>query len=205
MNNHLRLQKGLRKRSTKQIAAGLPIEAQPHHIAPIAIAVKDKLADLKDTRRASNAARMVEAVFERSIASAHISVRLACGEACSSCCHLFTSATAPEILAIVRQLRTQKTPAEIEQISARCDPLIGKNVDERFGAKIPCPLLSDNRCSVYESRPLACRQCASFSRQACEAAFEGSNDEIPYAAAHIMSGNNAKLTLHAALEASRMV
>lgn len=199
-----RLQKDLRRLSAKQLAAGLPLDAQPHHVAPISIAIKDKLTEAKNRNRAVNAARMAAAVFDRSIGHVRLPFSLGCGEGCSSCCHIFTSATAPEIFAIVKQLRAEKSSAEIEAIKARCDPLIGKNVDDRFGAQIPCPLLVDDRCSVYGNRPLACRQCASASREACEAAFLGGTEDIPYSGPHMFSGNNAKLTLHSALEASGM-
>lgn len=199
-----RIQKDLRKLSAKQLASGLPLDAQPHHVAPIAIAIKDKLTDARNHNRAINAARMVAGVFDRSIGQVKLPFSLGCGEGCSSCCHVFTSATAPEIFAIVKQLRSEKSAAEIEEIESRCAPLIGKNVDDRFGAGIPCPLLVNDRCSVYENRPIACRQCASTSREVCESAFAGGTQDVPYSGPHMFSGSNAKLALHSALEASGM-
>lgn len=199
-----RLQKELRKAAPKLSASGLPIEAQPMEIATIALSIKDQLENTKKRSRASDAAEYAGGIFDRSISSVQLKYTLGCTLGCNSCCHIFTSATAPEIFAIVRSLKASKNVGEIEKILAQCQPLKGKNVDARFGAQIPCPSLLDGGCTVYHNRPLACRQCASGSRTACEAAFLGANDQIPYSAAHIYSGNNAKLCLHAALEANGM-
>ena len=43
---------------------------------------------------------------------------------------------------------------------------------ERLARKIPCPLLLDGACSIYETRPLTCRALLSRSASLCERQFE---------------------------------
>ena len=38
---------------------------------------------------------------------------------------------------------------------------------ERVKARLPCPLLVDGACSVYQARPLICRSFNSFDANAC--------------------------------------
>lgn len=38
--------------------------------------------------------------------------------------------------------------------------------------RIPCPLLVDNRCSVYPVRPIACRGWNSTDARACEISYD---------------------------------
>jgi hypothetical protein len=42
---------------------------------------------------------------------------------------------------------------------------------ERARAGVPCPLLEDGACSVYEVRPLICRGWSSLDASACERHF----------------------------------
>lgn len=49
----------------------------------------------------------------------------------------------------------------------------------RIFAKLPCPLLRDGACSIYEARPLACRMHHSQSVEACASNFEDPDRAIP--------------------------
>src|SRR5690606_35233866 len=112
----------------------------------------------------------------------------------------FTSLTAPEVLRISKELRANRNDQQIAAIVEKCAPLIGKDVNQRFGAKIPCPLLEDNKCSVYTVRPIACRQCATCSAKDCEEAYHGKEIDLPYSYTHILAGNGVRLALHSALD-----
>jgi uncharacterized protein len=78
---------------------------------------------------------------------------LQCGAGCSGCCHHHLSVFAVEAtvlqaaihaLSSATRERLQQQAAEVEAKEARGEP-------------VACPLLVDNLCSVYESRPLICR------------------------------------------------
>jgi Fe-S-cluster containining protein len=78
---------------------------------------------------------------------------LQCGAGCSGCCHHHLSVFAVEAAVLTEAI--QALP-EVQQARIRQQ---AKDVQEREarGEHVACPLLVDNLCSVYESRPLICR------------------------------------------------
>jgi hypothetical protein len=97
---------------------------------------------------------------------------LACRAGCGHCCHQVVGATAPEVLAIYEHLRTTRTPDELARVASRIvdaeEKARGLTQDERTSPELPCPFLEEERCSVYEVRPLACRGKTSLDAAACE-------------------------------------
>lgn len=78
---------------------------------------------------------------------------LQCGAGCSGCCHHHLSVFAVEAavlteamqaLPVAQQTRIRQQANEVQEREAR-------------GESVACPLLVDNLCAVYESRPLICR------------------------------------------------
>ncbi len=111
---------------------------------------------------------------------------IACGEGCAFCCYLRADVTAAEIARIVLHLRATRSPAEVQLVAQRARETAarvgGFDADARAEARVPCTLLEDGRCSVYEVRPLVCRGCNSASADDCEAALgDGSVDTTVYA------------------------
>lgn len=104
---------------------------------------------------------------------------IACRKGCCHCCHMWVSATAPEVLFIAAHLRRQRS--DLAQILERAGRTRGMNFDARGKHVAPCPLLSDDgSCSVYSNRPLACRTAASVDAEVCRRGYlELSDDEIP--------------------------
>lgn len=101
---------------------------------------------------------------------------VACRAGCSWCCtttHVATSA--PEILRIADALRRQMAPTElarlIERLNRRANRIAEMPEERRPRARIPCALLIDHRCSIYDVRPLACKGWTSSSAQACESSY----------------------------------
>ncbi|HEY7180703.1 MAG TPA: YkgJ family cysteine cluster protein [Blastocatellia bacterium] len=81
------------------------------------------------------------------------SKRLNCRAGCAGCCHHHLSVFAVE---------AEETRAAIEAlqvpIRARVEEQAREIIKrEARGEPAPCPLLIDDRCSIYESRPLICR------------------------------------------------
>ena len=78
---------------------------------------------------------------------------LQCGAGCSGCCHHHLSVFAVEAAVLTEAI--QALPAATrERLQQQAN-----DVKERdaHGARVACPLLVDNLCSVYEARPLICR------------------------------------------------
>jgi|GEM_PF-704642 len=112
---------------------------------------------------------------------------VACQAGCDHCCHQSVGVTAPEALTIYAYLVAKRTPAELglllERLRAFSRATRGLSSRERVSPDLPCPLLEDHACSVYEVRPLSCRGMNSLDRKLCEqrlhdpeartAAFEG--------------------------------
>jgi Fe-S-cluster containining protein len=105
-----------------------------------------------------------------------------CRPGCVSCCYLTVSGPPFEIFAIARHLLDTKTPAELEGLRKRLQQVSEVPFDPtlRVRARIPCALLEDGRCSIYEQRPSVCRMALSQSRAACDACLKGAGGFIPY-------------------------
>jgi Fe-S-cluster containining protein len=100
---------------------------------------------------------------------------LACNKGCSWCCSLEVGVTAPEVFAITDYLRDTLSPEELQGLRARLTELSPRareaSPTARHRLRIRCPLLVDNRCSVYPVRPVACRGWNSTDARACEISY----------------------------------
>lgn len=104
----------------------------------------------------------------------------ACRDQCSACCHLFVS-TPPGVARLIAEhihetfdadaqtalLERIKTAAtEIEQASSTSE------------VRVRCPLLGDDeRCTIYDVRPLSCRAFTSSDASLCHAMVFGNEQE----------------------------
>ena len=92
----------------------------------------------------------------------------ACVYGCAHCCHLWVAATIPEVIAIAAHIKASRAPEEAGQYLAR-----SRKYSQDFDAaaqgtrRMPCPLLVDNACSVYEVRPNGCRGYTSVNVDPC--------------------------------------
>lgn len=130
---------------------------------------------------------------------------VACTAGCTHCCHQSVGVTPIEAVAIVAHLRQTSSSAElntvVERVHAARLRTAGLDAQQRFSPDYPCPLLVDNRCSVYAVRPLSCRATNSLDAEQCRtnlyapqarAAFLESGkgpDSLlgPYRASHALS------------------
>lgn len=196
-------ERALSKRGQAALASGLPTTPQKDDIVAVAFLLARTLLDRDEPSRASRAAASIHALNEASTRRTPGAAKLACARGCSYCCHTWVSATAPEIFlaaAAVREADTQR-PGLIDGVQARCRDTAGLSVLQRFGAKLPCPLLVDNACSQYRVRPAVCRQATSFDLQGCleEFAGRGHGEEIKVSAVYAAHARNARVPLTAAL------
>lgn len=101
---------------------------------------------------------------------------LACKKGCSWCCSLEVRVSAPEVFAIADYLRHTLPAEELQGLRARLADLAPRARQASSAARqrlrIRCPLLVDNRCSVYPVRPIACRGWNSTDARACEISYD---------------------------------
>ncbi|HAY21581.1 MAG TPA: hypothetical protein DCY27_05340 [Desulfobacterales bacterium] len=99
--------------------------------------------------------------------------QLACQPGCSCCCHNQVELTPPEAILLGGHLAQRCSPAYLSNLLE----LAAQSLDRRVGMtkiqvaarrrELPCPLLLDDNCSVYEVRPLMCRAMHSLDAAAC--------------------------------------
>ena len=85
---------------------------------------------------------------------------------CSFCCHQNVDATIPEVILVALQLGDEVDPRRAA-ILAAADAFRDLDDDARIATGKPCPLLVDNRCSVYNVRPINCRSFTSPDATNC--------------------------------------
>ncbi|ANV99621.1 YkgJ family cysteine cluster protein [Bradyrhizobium icense] len=95
----------------------------------------------------------------------------ACKSGCAACCHLFVAVPPGIAEAIAAHIEVTFPPAERTALVTRLDEAAAAaaEVEDPTLLRRRCPLLGeDNRCSVYEVRPLTCRAFTSTSVSRCQ-------------------------------------
>lgn len=98
---------------------------------------------------------------------------LACGEGCAHCCiGIEVHVNALEVLCIVDHVSHTLTHSDLVELVKRTSAVDTEKKGAReAGTERPrftCPLLVDNRCSVYDVRPFVCRSFNSYDALTCE-------------------------------------
>lgn len=109
---------------------------------------------------------------------------IACREGCAYCCRKpGVLVTVPEILRIGAHLRETLDARGRDELTARTADYVarlqGRHFNDPTADSVPCPLLVDERCTVYEVRPLVCRGFNSTSAEACREAHGSAERLIP--------------------------
>ncbi len=132
-------------------------------------------------------------------------VAIQCAPGCPWCCYLIVETTPPEAYRIVRHLVESKSPEELAGVRSRV-VVRGQRIrrmdgGQRAAARVPCPLLVDDRCSIHTHRPLKCRGGNSNDADLCRRNFERAEDTplpvyLPqlYIADHIQRGLDSGLS-----------
>jgi Fe-S-cluster containining protein len=107
------------------------------------------------------------------IAREHVAV--ACTRGCSYCCHLRVEIRPHEAFVLAQHVQTKLTADARERVLAKLNENLARisvlTPEQHIRAGIPCALLVDGVCSVYEARPAACRKYYSISLPVCRNAF----------------------------------
>jgi hypothetical protein len=171
-------QKKLKGVSREVDARGLDAEPNLIHIAAATHKLLGILGNKNLPSRSSAATKYLYGLYEKSLHRAPGSENLVCEKGCSYCCHLFVSASAPQVFSIANYIRKNCTDvdAEIERICAVEKTMRGFDPEERLAGHHPCVLLVDGQCVAYPVRPVICRMCCSLSLAACEKFWDGKAD-----------------------------
>lgn len=126
--------------------------------------------------RAAKAAKTAHEIFEISLHNNPSKFPIACAKGCAFCCHVAVTASAPEIFLVaakIREMPNDRAEDLLNRVRAADQRTRQMTSRQRASNKIPCGLLIDNMCSVYEARPGACRGFSSTSAEMCRRGFEG--------------------------------
>lgn len=95
-----------------------------------------------------------------------------CRAGCAHCCNLRVVAFPFEVVAIYMHLVRQLSETELSdtklRVNEQFDLIRNLSPDEHFTTNVECPLLQNERCSVYKVRPLSCAGYHSTSEAACK-------------------------------------
>jgi hypothetical protein len=197
------LERATLKRGQAVLTGGLAIKPDKADVVATAYLLARTLMDESGAERASAAARQMHAITDASIKRTPGTASLACKKGCGYCCHSWVAASAPEIFLLARAVREadQRRSGIVGEVVARSREVGGLTPLQRFGAKLPCPLLVDNVCAHYRERPTVCRQTTSLDLSGCIDEFEGRGHggEIKVSAVYLAHARNARAPLLAAL------
>lgn len=103
-------------------------------------------------------------------------VRTACATGCAFCCVVPVETFSPEVDLLIRELRNRLGPDGMGRLKSRIQAVI----DGRMRGNRPrCALLGpDDRCTVYDVRPMFCRSCNALDAEPCKE-YEATGDETP--------------------------
>jgi Fe-S-cluster containining protein len=102
-------------------------------------------------------------------------VPVACERGCSYCCHLRVEIRPHDAFVVSQYIQTKFNAKQraraIARIEENLERIARLTPEEHVRAGIPCALLDDGVCSVYEARPATCRKYYSVSVETCRNAF----------------------------------
>ena len=131
-----------------------------------------RFAQEEDARRAGCAAEAAGSAFRRADDLTPVGA-VDCAAGCAFCCHLLVTVTPSEAVVIAARL----DDAQRARVAANARKARDLSPGAYRRARIRCALLDDDdRCTVYDVRPLKCRAHTSTSRARCERVH---NDELP--------------------------
>lgn len=133
-------------------------------------------------------------------------VPVACAKGCSHCCHIWVDAMPPEVFYTVGRMGARQRQEALDRVNLAMAETDRKTFAERGGMVTPCPLLADNLCSIYPSRPINCRTAVSADASICERSYLAiSGEDIPTPAVWFAVRQGYGFALQAALENAGLV
>ena len=118
------------------------------------------------------------------IVQAEYRPRLHCKEGCHyCCCKPGVLLSIPDLLRILARIHSTFSRADVLALGDRAkrygEQVAGRDFNDLVDESVPCPLLVDGRCSVYDVRPLVCRGYNSTDVDACKRAHSDRTARVP--------------------------
>ena len=104
---------------------------------------------------------------------------LACSGGCAACCHLYVQVPPGVARVMADHIAAHFSPVERDALHQRLEvaATAARDAADPTKLRLRCPLLgADNRCTVYDVRPLTCRAFTSRSVSRCHDVVFG---EVP--------------------------
>lgn len=163
----------------------IPPALRPYAEAARALGARltmDALGPGRSSSRLDDLARRVQRELDRMVQEKFDALPgdgdVACSAGCDHCCRTLPVLVSPiEVFTLVHRVRD--THSADPTASARTGTAPTSGAAPAPGSLPPCPLLGpDGLCSVYSSRPLACRGCVSADVEACVACAAGDGNQL---------------------------
>lgn len=186
------------REAKSKVARGLdPSQLDPYIVIELAQQIYRRIETARNSRNIDAPVEYLLSKIDLTLDGMR-DVEVACGKGCSHCCNVWVSVTAPEALFIAKQVANGATTHAVTAAHLATKDF---SHSERPNHPVPCPLLKDNLCSVYDIRPLFCRLAASGDAEICRRAYNNITDEnIPTPAMYIFGRETYSLALAAALK-----
>ncbi|WP_161785132.1 YkgJ family cysteine cluster protein [Aeromonas hydrophila] len=102
----------------------------------------------------------------------NIGVRFGCENGCSYCCTLRVEALAPEVFYIAKKLKANLSSEQLFELTDKLKRFSDKAKGlSQIEHEIPCPMLVEGKCTIYEYRPAMCRKFNSLDAEVCKDPF----------------------------------
>jgi hypothetical protein len=189
------------KDDERQLRSGIDAESSdPAGTAAMTRLLSELLDAAKLDRNIDPAVRFlhdkVDSTLERMRAE-----RVDCKKGCAHCCRVWVSATVPDVLFIATALRRRNDAGAAARVTAAHRITGAYDFVARQQLHQQCPLLADDLCSVYETRPVSCRFWASTDVMACLRVFRHSSREnVPTPLNHLKGRGAYEIALSLALK-----
>ncbi|MCV3211465.1 YkgJ family cysteine cluster protein [Mesorhizobium sp. YC-39] len=130
---------------------------------------------------------------------------VACRAGCSACCHQMVLCSPFEIFILAQLLLSTRSNVDLEGIEHRLSEIsrLPLNPHARYGRHATCPLLVNDRCSVYDRRPAVCRALYSNSKASCEQALASGGGDVGFLVHPQMLSSAMQVGIDSALRQKR--
>jgi len=168
------------KDDEKRLKGGIdPESSDPEPTAAMARQMHALFETAKDEKNIDPPVRFLQAKVDTTL-QAMREIPVACKKGCSHCCYVWVSATIPEVLFIAKLMRSRGEAMALEKVRGAHRRTQDYDFATRERLSHPCPMLHEDVCSIYESRPIACRFAVSTNAMICMRAFrQSSGENIP--------------------------